>query len=95
MIVCEVRGSVVATAKVPRLVGQRLLICQPVRLEPGADATPAGPSFLAVDAVGAGEGHLVAVVQGQPAMAVLPEPQAAIDAAVVAIVDRVEFRPAR
>ena len=53
MILCRVLGNAVATVKHPVYVGRTVLIVQPVR--PDGDAR-LGRSFLAVDAVGAGEG---------------------------------------
>ena len=84
MRVCKVIGSVVSTVKNDGLIGTKLLVVAPV--EGGQPNDP----IVAVDAVGAGRGEVVLVVTGGAAR-VLPETRnAPVDAAIVAIVDRLE-----
>lgn len=59
MKICRVLGPVVSTIKHPTYIGEKLMAVQPV--EPDG-ATPAGPSYLAVDRAQAGEGDLVLVL---------------------------------
>ena len=72
----RVSGSVWATKKSPALAGQILL-----RVRTGET------ELIAADLVGAGEGDTVLVVQGAAAR---QESGAAVDAAIVAILDSTE-----
>ncbi len=85
MRICRVVGKARATVKHPGLEGARLLVIRD--LDGNGKAT--GPAWLAVDAAGAGEGEVVAVVSGSSAARVLPDRVLAVDAAVVAILDLV------
>ena len=63
MILGQVRGRVVSTAKVDNLNGKKLLVVEVVSVrEHGLVRT--GREMVCVDAVQAGEGELVFVVQG-------------------------------
>lgn len=87
MILCRVLGNVVATVKHPVYVGRTVLIVQPVR--PDGDAR-LGRSFLAVDAVGAGEGDLVLCSrEGNTARQLLGGPDDPFHSVVLAIIDRI------
>ncbi len=89
MQVGRVVGNVVATQKNEKLVGSKLMLVQPMT----PDGTPRGPLVLAIDAVSAGVGDRVLLVQdGKAAMQVLGRGVAAVDAAIVGIVDEVELR---
>ncbi len=89
MKLCRVLGSTVSTIKHPCYEGRKLLIVQPL----GLDLQPEGPSFLASDAVGAGEGDVVIVVEeGKSAMQVFEVAERTpLRSAVVGIVDRVDL----
>lgn len=88
MIVGEILGNVVATAQHYKLEGRKLLLVQPL----GLDGRPRGEPVLAVDGVDAGEGDRVLVVQeGRSASMVSGRSESPLDAAVVAVVDRVEL----
>ena len=63
MVFARIVGTVVSTNKEPKLVGKKLLLVQPV--EPAGQAK--GAPLVAVDAVGAGEGEFVLLVQGSSA----------------------------
>ena len=91
MIIGRVVGNVVATQKNDRYEGARVLVVEPITLE----GTRAGAEFLALDSVDAGPGDVVLVVrEGWAAStAATGRPQAAIDAAVVGVVDRVDLLP--
>jgi ethanolamine utilization protein EutN len=88
MQVARVVGTVVATQKNAKLEGTKLLLVQPV--DPaGADK---GPTVIAIDSVDAGVGDRVLLVQdGKAAIQALGRGLAAIDAAVVGVVDAVEI----
>jgi ethanolamine utilization protein EutN len=88
MILGRVVGNVVATQKNDRYEGSRVLVVEPIDLE-GARS---GAELLALDAVDAGPGDVVLVVrEGWGAStAATGRPQAAIDSAIVAVVDHVD-----
>lgn len=86
MIFARVVGNVVATNKDQKLVGKKLLLVQPVELGAGAKGNP----LVAVDAVGAGEGELVLLVQGSSARQTGMTEGTPVDATIVSIVDYVE-----
>ena len=88
MQIARVIGTLVATQKHERFVGQKLLLVQPLTLE-GRDQ---GAAVLAIDSVGAGVGERVLLVQeGKAAQAALGRQPAAVDAAIVGIVDMLEY----
>jgi ethanolamine utilization protein EutN len=87
MIIGRVVGTVVATQKNRKLAGAKLLLVQPLTL----DDQPRGTALLTIDAVGAGVGEKVLVViEGKSAGDALGRKGAAVDAAIVGIVDAVE-----
>ena len=86
MIFARVSGSVVCTQKDEKLVGCKLLLVQPVDLAGAAKGNP----LVAVDAVGAGEGELVLLVQGSSARQTSKTTGNPVDAVIFAIVDTVE-----
>ena len=89
MILARVLGNVVATQKNERYRNARVMLCQPV--------TPTGEEWgatiLALDSVDAGEGDIVLVVQEgwSASTAATGEQGAAIDSAIVGVVDRVDL----
>ena len=88
MQICRVVGTVVATKKNRKLEGAKLMLVQPLSL----DDTPRGGALLAIDAVGAGVGEKVLVViEGKAAGDALGKKAAAVDAAIVGIIDEVEY----
>lgn len=86
MIFARVTGNVVCTQKDEKLVGSKLMLVQPVDL---SDA-PKGNPIVAIDAVGAGEGELVLLVQGSSARQTSKTQGNPVDAVIFAIVDTVE-----
>jgi len=88
MILARVLGNVVATQKNARYSEARIMLVQPVN----PDGTPRGASVLALDSVDAGEGDLVIVVQEgwSASTASTGEAGAAIDSAIVGVVDFIE-----
>jgi ethanolamine utilization protein EutN len=87
MQIARVVGTVVATQKNRKLEGAKLLLVQPLTLE----GQPRGVALLAIDSVGAGVGEKVLVVlEGRAAGDALGRKAAAVDAAIVGIVDSVD-----
>ena len=88
MQIGKVVGTVVATQKNRKLEGAKLLLVQLMSLEGAAR----GPAVLAIDAVGAGVGEKVLVViEGKAAGDALGKKAAAVDAAIIGIVDTVDY----
>ncbi len=84
MKIGRVAATVVSTIKHPVLDGRRLLLVDLLDLE--GQAT--GKDLIAVDAVGAGAGETVLVLdEGNGARQVLRAPQAPVRAVIVGIVD--------
>lgn len=88
MILARVVGNVVATHKRPQFEGSKLMLVQPET--PQGEAK--GATLLAIDSVGAGIGEQVLVVlEGRAAQEALGKKLAPVDAAIVGIVDQLEF----
>ena len=89
MILARVVGNVVATQKNERYASARVMMCQPVT--PQGEET--GATLLALDSVDAGVGDTVLVVQEGwgASTAATGEQGAAIDSAIVGVVDRVDL----
>lgn len=86
MKIAEVVGTVVSTIHDPALDGKRLLVCDMLDLE--GEAT--GDYVLAVDAVGAGAGEVVLILdEGSGARQIIERDPAPIRAVVVGIIDDV------
>ncbi len=90
MILGRVVGQVWATRKTFRLTQAKLLIIRPLasfRLDGAPD------HLVAVDPVGANVGQDVVVCLGAPCRQVLGDTRHPVEAAVAAIVDRVDLDP--
>ena len=91
MFVAKVTGAVVSTQKVESIVGYKLLVVEPYRLDNKTrkklDTT--GRTFIAVDTLGAGEGDFVLITQGSSARLTDETRDLPIDTVVVGIVDNV------
>lgn len=88
MQIGTVVGTVVSTQKNRKLEGAKLLLVQPLTLE----GDPKGVAVLAIDSVGAGVGERVLlVIEGKAAGAALGRKHAAVDAAIIGIVDEVDY----
>ncbi len=81
MIIGKVIGSVVATRKNTNLIGQKLMLVEPIG-KSGNSTT-----IVAIDDVGAGIGEIVIVAEGSAARIGCGHEKAPIDAAIVGIVD--------
>ena len=88
MLLGKVIGNVVASHKNSRYEGARIMVVQPIN----PDGTVRGNTMLALDSVDAGEGDVVIVVQEGwgASTAATGEAGAAIDSAIVGIVDSLE-----
>jgi microcompartment protein CcmK/EutM len=86
MLLGKVIGTVWATRKDPGLVGMKFLIVREVDL----DGEPRSAFVVAADAVGAGEGETVLVAQGSSGRQTELTKGKAVDAVVMAIVDRLD-----
>jgi ethanolamine utilization protein EutN len=92
MLLARVIGNVVATQKNQRYEGTRSMLCRQI--------TPAGDDMdytcIALDSVNSGEGDFVIVVQEgwSASTATTGKPGAAIDSAIVGVVDYIELLPA-
>lgn len=89
MILARVLGNIVATQKNQRYQNARVILCQQITLE-GEDA---GTTVLALDSVDSGEGDIVLIVQEGwgASTAATKEAGAAIDSAIVGVVDRIDL----
>jgi ethanolamine utilization protein EutN len=91
MLIARVLGNVVATQKNQRYEGSRIMLCRQV--------TPEGDDMdytcLALDSVNAGEGDIVIIAQEgwSASTAATGKPGAAIDTAIVGVVDYVDLLP--
>ncbi len=91
MFIAKVVGSLVSTQKLDTMVGYKLLIVEPYRLEGTArrSLTTTGRTFVAVDTLGAGEGDFVLIAQGSSARLTPETKNMPIDALITGLVDQV------
>ena len=92
MYLAEVIGQVVATKKDELMLGRTLLLLRPKLVD---DKEPSSfkdgqNTIVAIDTVGAGAGELVLFCQGSSARNAKGLKNIPVDAAIVAIIDRVE-----
>lgn len=92
MFVAKVTGSLVSTQKSPALVGYKLLVVEPYRIDTASRErlTTTGRTFVAVDTLGAGAGDFVLITQGSSARLTPETKNMPIDTVIVGIVDRVQ-----
>lgn len=91
MFLAKVTGSVVSTQKVASMTGHKLLVVEPLRVEPAKrdSLVGTGRTFVVVDTVGAGEGEMVLIVQGSSARLTPETEKLPVDATIIGIVDTV------
>jgi microcompartment protein CcmK/EutM len=86
MILGRIAGSVVSTIHHPIVAGRKLLLAE--RLDERGRAT--GGYIIAVDAIGAGQGETVLILdEGNGARQILDDAEAPVRSIVVAVVDAV------
>jgi ethanolamine utilization protein EutN len=89
MLIARVIGNVVATQKNQRYEGTRVMLCRQV--------TPQGDDMdytcIALDSVNSGEGDIVLIAQEgwAASTATTGKPGAAIDSAIVGVVDYIDL----
>ena len=88
MILGRITGSVVSTIHHSIVDGRKLLLAE--RLD--ANAQPTGGYLIAMDAIGAGKGETVLILdEGSGARQILDDEAAPVRSLVVGIVDEVEL----
>mgnify|MGYP001557689966 CR=1 FL=1 len=88
MILARVSGSVVSTIHHSIVDGRKLLLAERLDL----DGKPTGGYLIAIDAIGAGQGETVLILdEGTGARQILDDAAAPVRSVVVGIVDGVEF----
>jgi len=85
MLVAKIKGNLVCTRKHEKLVGQKLLIIQPVNQDLAAEGMP----FVGIDAVQAGPGDLALVARHGSAVKVICDDKIPANAIVVGIIDEI------
>jgi ethanolamine utilization protein EutN len=100
MFIARVKGHVTATAKDPAMRGRTLLIVEPLKVayadgdgagaEAGGRFEATGRAIVAMDAIGAGVGQLVLIVQGSSARMAEGCNKLPVDAVVVGLIDAAE-----
>jgi ethanolamine utilization protein EutN len=92
MFVAKVTGSLVATQKVASMIGHKLLVVEPYRVdEKGRDRlVPTGRTFVVVDTLGAGVDEMVLVCQGSSARLTPETEKLPIDAVVIGLVNTID-----
>lgn len=93
MFVAKVTGSLVSTQKIDSIVGQKLMVVEPYRLESKSrkSLVTTGRTFIAVDTLGSGVGDYVLITQGSSARLTPETKNMPIDTIIVGIVDRVHI----
>ncbi|MBB1508862.1 MULTISPECIES: EutN/CcmL family microcompartment protein [unclassified Tessaracoccus] len=87
MRIARVIGSAVSTIKAETLRGTKLLVVQTAST---ADELIGDEVFVAVDAIGAGQGELVLISEGSAARHTPLTAEAPVDAVILAILDSLE-----
>jgi ethanolamine utilization protein EutN len=91
MFLAKVVGTVWSTKKTPDLEGVRFLIVHPYDL----DKEPTKNVVVVADRLGAGIGETVMCAYGKAARSAIGNQDMSIEAAVVAIVDRMDLQDVR
>ncbi len=88
MILARITGSVVSTIHHPIVDGHKLLLAE--RLD--MNGKPSGGYLIALDAIGAGQGEIVLILdEGTGARQILNDSNAPVRSIVVGIVDAIEL----
>ena len=91
MLLARVLGNIVATQKNQRYEGARVMLCR--QIDPNGEDMEY--TCIALDSVNAGEGDIVVIVQEgwSASTATTGRPGAAIDSAIVGVVDYIDLLP--
>lgn len=89
MLLGQVKGHVVSTAKVENLNGKKLMLVEVVSVREHGLVTT-GREMVCIDAVQAGVGELVIVVQGSSARIAPEFGKVPTDAVIIGIVDTLQ-----
>ena len=91
MLLARVIGNVVATQKNERYANARVMLCQPISLT----GEETGATLIALDSVDSGIGDTVLIVQEGwgASTAATKEAGAAIDSAIIGVVDYIDLLP--
>ena len=91
MLIAKVTGSLVSTEKVGSMVGHKLLLVEPYRLDPKTRGTlmTTGRQMVAVDSMGAGVGEMVLITQGSSARLTPETKSLPVDTVIIGIIDTV------
>ena len=90
-----VRGSVVLNSSIPSLQGTRLAIVEPITPENLAarNGLGGGKALIAAERLGAGNGEMVAFVEGRTAANPYWPQEVPVDAWCALLVEHYDFRP--
>ena len=97
MFIARVAGQVVSSHKDAALIGSKLLLVEPLKVDAAKDGlgggsyAPTGRAIVAVDRLGAGQGQLVLVTQGSTSQLAEGCKGLPIDAAVIGLVGEVSI----
>jgi microcompartment protein CcmK/EutM len=93
MLIAKVTGSMVATEKVAAMVGHKLLLVEPYRLDPKnrESLVTTGRQMVAVDTVGAGVNEMVLLTQGSSARLTPETKSLPVDTVIIGIIDSVHL----
>ena len=91
MLLARVIGNVVSTHKNQRYEGTRIMLCRQITPE----GTDMDYTCLALDSVNSGEGDIVIIAQEgwSASTAATGKPGAAIDSAIIGVVDYIDLLP--
>ena len=90
MLIGRVVGNIVATKKNLKLDGEKLLLVQPLDLAGASKGAP----IIAIDRMGAGPKERVLYTQdGRTAQQILGRGTAGVDAAILGVIDEIDFGP--
>lgn len=90
-----VRGHVVLSLSVPALIGNKLLIVEPVTAEnlAAGNGKGGGKQLVVADRLASGEGQLIAFTEGREAANPYWPQNVPVDAYCAMLVENVDFQP--
>jgi microcompartment protein CcmK/EutM len=95
MLIAKVTGSLVSTEKVGAMVGFKLLLVEPYKLDNERKSlVSTGRVMVAVDTVGAGVGEIVLLTQGSSARLTPETKSLPVDTVIIGIIDTVHVAEA-